>query len=369
MFSKSQQRKNSAPTNTQTHRKDLFDAFGDWMRLPVALVSGTLTGKLLSETLGFSGYDEKMIVIITAAVFTIFEVLMFRRWGIYRDGIALLIGILIATTSIAGSVGYFQVQLEKSIISSDEYLQQKAIVDNLIESSDPKKYPYTYLVGKRDLPKAQARLDEIRHNGAGVGNAFYKIFARLTGWSLEDSALAVTVFIAFVLEVILIYSAVKTDGEYTQEHTNTQHTPAHQGNGSSVTYSPIYTTSQNGKAEHTPESNGFKIPVGFVGGNGSRSTNAGKSTLSPTPSPDHTAQPQTVTVEKVIYRDRYIPTETELPIEGGYNEARQQAKRERLERVKYVLKTFPRLTVARQAQKAGLPLSTFKRLKSELAGS
>ena len=369
MFSMFKRRKFSARHTTQTHRKDIFDAFGDWMRFPVALVSGTLTGKLLSETLGFGGYDEKMIVIVTAAVFTIFEVLLFRRWGIYRDGIALFIGILIATTSIAGSVGYFQVQLEKSIISSDDYQQQKAIVDNLIESSDPKKYPKTYLVGKRDLPKAQARLDDIRHNGAGVGNAFYKIFARLTGWSLEDSALAVTVFIAFVLEVILIYSAVKTDGEYTQEHTNTQQPPAHQGNGSSVSYSPIYTTTQNGKHAHTPESNGFKIPVGFSGGNGSRSTNAATGGHSPTPSPERTAQPQTVTVEKVVYRDRYISTEPELPIEGGYNEARQQAKRERLERVKHVLKAFPRLTVARQAQRAGLPLSTFKRLKSELAGS
>ncbi|MCB0266202.1 MAG: hypothetical protein KDH98_23880, partial [Calditrichaeota bacterium] len=78
------------------------------------------------------------------------------------------------------------------------------------------------------------------------------------------------------------------------------------------------------------------------------------------------AEPKTVTVEKVVYRDRYISTEPELPIEGGYNEARRQAKRERLERVNWVLKTFPRLPLSKQAEKAKLSLSTFKRLKSEL---
>ncbi len=44
-------------------KHDIFDWLGDMMRIPVAIVSGTFTGKLLAKTLGFNGFDAIMIVI------------------------------------------------------------------------------------------------------------------------------------------------------------------------------------------------------------------------------------------------------------------------------------------------------------------
>ena len=190
-------------------KKDFFDALSEWVKIPVAIVSGILTGKLLAATLGFDGLDEKLIVIVTAAVFNISEVVLFRRWYGQRDAAALLIGILIATASIAGSIGYFQVQLERSILESDEYRQQKQMIDNLLIASNPERHPDTYLVATKNLKRELPKLAEIRHNGAGIGSAIYNVFSRLTGWSIEKSALFITVFIALVIELVLIYSAVK----------------------------------------------------------------------------------------------------------------------------------------------------------------
>lgn len=192
-------------------KKDLFDALGDALKYIVAPVSGILTGKLLAKTLGFDGLDEKLIVIATAALFTVMEILLFRKYAKTKEPAALILGILIATMSIAGSVGYFNVKLQENIINSDEYQMAKHDYQNALNASDPEKNPTTYLVGRKRLPAAQARFESVKHTGAGVGNAFYQQFSRLTGWSLEDSALIITIFIALVIELILIYGAMTHD--------------------------------------------------------------------------------------------------------------------------------------------------------------
>lgn len=192
-------------------KKDLFDALGDALKYVVAPVSGVLTGKLLASTLGFDGFDEKLIVIATAALFTVMEILLFRQYAKTKETSALVLGILIATMSIGGSVGYFNVKLQENIVNSDEYQLAKHAYENALNASDPEKNPTTYLVGRKNLPAAQAKFESVRFNGAGVGNAFYQQFSRITGWSLEDSALAITIFIAFVIELILIYGAMTHD--------------------------------------------------------------------------------------------------------------------------------------------------------------
>ncbi len=198
-------------------KKDFFDALGDFIRLPIAVVSGTFTGKLLAKLLGFDGLDEMMIVIVTATLLTVFEVVSLRRWAIEKDIFALVLGILIATTSISGSVGYFYINFRESVLASDDYQQQKAIFESWLAKTDKKEYKDTFAWNGVKAEEAKAKLDRIRHSGAGVGNAYYEMVAKFTGWSMETSALAATLYIALIIELILIYSAVKTEGEWESE--------------------------------------------------------------------------------------------------------------------------------------------------------
>ncbi len=192
-------------------KHDIFDWLGDMMRIPVAIVSGTFTGKLLAKTLGFNGFDAIMIVIVVSAILTIMEVVYFRKWSKTGDYAALFIAILISITSISGSVGYYYTGFKENSLASDQYIAKKAEVDGWLADSDKSKNPKAYLWARQQARKAQAELQSISISGAGVGNAYYEIVGELFGWSTKKAALVITIFIASVIELILIYSAIKTD--------------------------------------------------------------------------------------------------------------------------------------------------------------
>lgn len=298
------------------HKKDFFDAIGDAIRLPVAIVSGTLTGKLLSAVLGFGGFDEILIVIVTAAVFTVAEVLMFRRWSRHRDSSALLIGCLIALTSIGGSVGYFQVKLQRSILESESYQLQRQVFESWQAKADKQTHPETYAWNAVQAEKAKDKLDEIRHSGAGIGNAFYKIFARLTGWSIEDSALAVTVFIALVLESILIYSAIKSDEDYMRPQEPSPAASPALGNG-------FAHVSANGLRERN---------FGFRGSGDSQS-------------------------QKIVYREKKPDMRA---LNKLSQKIRKTGKKQRKEHALELRRQFPEMSVSELAERIGVTPQTIR---------
>lgn len=190
------------------------------------LVSMLFTWKFLKESIGWTTPDEKFVSTTLAIVLNVIEIVCFSFWYLRRDwSIArwacFALGSLIALISISGSLGFFQIKIDRNTIESDLYQLQKKQVEKWQEASDEKKHPKSHLWAAKKAEEAQRELAAISTAGAGTGNALYKLYARIFKTDQFSVSLIFTLLLALSLEIFAVFSFV-TSLEQSPYPTTTQ---------------------------------------------------------------------------------------------------------------------------------------------------
>ena len=378
-----------------------------------AVISGKFTYNVIRDFFSMVTLEELAFAGVVAAAVTALEYSALRK-AIFTHSIGYMsVAGMIAIVSILGSFGAYQGAFVKNMINSFEYQSAQRQIENLDQQIAQKQQQAAefkatgQMINARDRLReadqliaqrnaAQGGLSSAREMGAAgaSGNAVISSLSRWTDSNVEATADTTNTVLSIGVELIFLIltglsaleekrarrlayalpypagSAYSVNGMAappgTPRHPETAFYPVYYPEYYQPTKPVDWQRENAGYPRATAQPTQFKIPVGFGRKNGSGSPMARKNVHSPALSIDRTTATGTVPAATVIYRDRYVTLKADPGIEGGFNAARRKAKQERLVRVKTVLSEFPEMRVAEQAKKAGLPLSTFSRLKSEL---
>ena len=170
----------------------------------LTIVTSIFTGKLLAIIFKLDTLDTWVLVICLAVLFTLLEIRMVKLYRWTGNAWYLAYGCLIGIISIGGSLGYFQVKLEQSVMESTAYQAKLSEMNGYkVNAERYAKIGYTtmsnttwsrYFIAQKDLKK-------IKDKGSGLGSSPYRIYATLFGIGLTKSAILLNLFIAIIIEI------------------------------------------------------------------------------------------------------------------------------------------------------------------------
>lgn len=370
-----------------------------------AVISGKFTFNVIRDFFGMATNEDIVFAGIVAAAVTALEYSALRK-AIFTHSIGyMIVSGMIAFVSILGSFGAYQGAFVKNMINSFEYQSAQRQIENLDQQIAQKQQQAAefktngQMINARDRLReadqliaqrnaAQGGLSSAREMGAtgASGNAVIASLARWSDSNIEGTADTTNTALSIGVELIFLIltglSALEEKRARRRYFTWSPQTagggyitatgPAPDGAGNPETayypaYYPGYYPHQQTGASWRPETGiyppspaqttGFKIKPGFhSGGVGNGQP------LPPTPSP---AEPKTVTVEKVVYRDRIIEKPIESKPDMRELNRRSQARRklnkkERRNKALELHRSDENLSISEIAQRLSVSPQTVK---------
>jgi len=202
-----------------------FNDFLAFIGIAILIMSFIETKNLLNEMIGFTTWEEKFYTLFGALLVNAVEVACFVFWyknrkaRFYTAWFAFILGCAFGFLSVIGSLGWFQTKQEISTMQSTEYQtamkqyesKQKTADEWREKSSNPEIEAWALTKSEKaqiEADQAAARLSSLSKHGAGVGNALYKVFARLGNTDTYTASVVSGMTFSALKEIAAIFTLI-----------------------------------------------------------------------------------------------------------------------------------------------------------------
>lgn len=218
-------------------RHEIFEKFELLIRILTPLLSILFTSKLAIEIVGFETWDQKILVICISMIVNVIELWAFYI-GRYEDKpFFTTLGYAIGFVSVLASLGYLQVNFERSVLESNEYqlkYEEIKLLQNQIKQLDEtaqKQQNINYITRSQQtlasktpllnrLGIAQRELDSVKESGAGIGGALYRIFSNIFRIGTYWVAIVFNLFLGALIEIAAVQSNIRGVKKGAKKSTN-----------------------------------------------------------------------------------------------------------------------------------------------------
>jgi len=250
-------------------RHDIFEKIENAIRIITPLISIIFTSKLMIEIIGFDTIDKQILVVLLSIIVNAIELWAFYIGKYYDMPFFTGVGYAVAAVSVLASLGYLQVNFERSIMESTEYqlkLDEISLLKNQINQLDDtaqKQRSINYITRSQEtlnsktpllnrLGRVQNELENIKAEGAGIGGALYRVFSNIFKVGTYWVAIVFNLLVGALIECAAVQSNirdVKKNGKNLSEKVEKK-TPI-------LTEKETEKTSE--KNEGTPEETGVHV--------------------------------------------------------------------------------------------------------------
>ena len=207
-------------------RHEVFQKFELAIKIIAPILSIIFTSKLMIEIIGIDSIDKIILVFLLSIIVNVIELWAFYIGKYYNLPFFTGLGFSVAIISVLASLGYLQVNFERSIMESTEYqlkLDEINLLKNQINQLDDtaqKQRSLNHVTRSQEtlnsktpllnhLGKVQDELESIKVQGAGIGGALYRIFANIFKVGTYWVAIIFNLFVGALIECAAVQSNIR----------------------------------------------------------------------------------------------------------------------------------------------------------------